>query len=120
MQLRKYIVENFINVKIEDAVNGIEALEKHRSFKPELIILDYILPPPDGLAVLKIISSFDTQVKIVVMTTLGKQKYIYNKLIDSGALAVFTKPITRDILLEMVSLLQKSTGAGENIEENSR
>ncbi|MCE5284505.1 MAG: response regulator [Pelosinus sp.] len=120
MQMKRVLLDNFIDIEFAEAASGIEALEKHRRFKPEVIILDYIIPPPDGLAVLKILKGFDKQVKIIIVTTLGKQKFIYNKMLDSGALAVFAKPITREVLIEIICILQKSIGTGEKIEENSR
>jgi two-component system chemotaxis response regulator CheY len=120
MQLKKYILDDFRDAQFEDAANGIEALEKHRMFKPDVIILDYIIPAPDGLAVLEILRKFDKRVKVIIITTLGKQKFIYRKLMDSGACAVFAKPFTQEVLLEIINLLQKYIDTGENSEENSR
>lgn len=88
---------------IEEAVNGIDALEKHRTFKPDIIILDYIIPPPDGLAVLKILSNIDEKVKIIMATTLGNQKFIYKACLECGAVAILTKPITKENALKIIN-----------------
>lgn len=81
-------------IEFEEAVNGIEALEKHRTFHPDVIILDYIIPAPDGLAILNILTKIDKKVKIIMVTALGNQKFIYKDCIECGAFAILSKPIT--------------------------
>ena len=87
-------------IEFEEAVNGIEALEKHRIFKPDIIILDYVIPAPDGLAILKILSKIDPKVKVIMATSLGNQKFIYKDCIECGAFAILTKPISRENALK--------------------
>lgn len=101
----KDLISSFISAKIEEAVNGVEALEKHRVFKPEVIILDYIIDAPDGLAVLKILSKIDKAVKIVMTTTLGRQKFIYKDCLENGALGILAKPITKENVLKIITAL---------------
>jgi CheY-like chemotaxis protein len=91
------------SIIFEEAVNGIEALEKHRSFRPDVIILDYIIPAPDGLAILKILRKIDEDVKIIMATTLGNQKFIYRDCLDGGAFAILTKPIIKENALKIIN-----------------
>lgn len=102
----KQIFSNFAYIQFEEAVNGVEALEKHRTFKPDVIILDYIIPAPDGVAVLKILSQIDKKVKIIMITTLGNQKFIYKECIECGAMATFTKPITTKNALKVIKIIK--------------
>lgn len=104
--VRSYLKDFFsgiISIEIEEAIDGIEALEKHRSFKPDVIILDYIIPAPDGLAVLKILSKIDTKVKIIMTTTLGNQKFIYKECLECGAVQILTKPISKESILKIIN-----------------
>ncbi|MBP2644462.1 MAG: cheY [Firmicutes bacterium] len=102
-QIKQILKEYFETVEIEIAENGVEALEKHRSFKPAVIMLDYIIPEPDGLAILKILKKVDKQVQVILVTTLGGQKYIYNQCIEYGAAAITTKPITKEKIIRVIN-----------------
>ena len=114
LQIKRF-VEGILNIEIAEAVNGIEALEKHRTFKPDIITLDYIMPAPDGLAVLKILTKIDKNVKIIMASALGNQKYIYKSCIEYGASAIIAKPITKETLLKTIRRVQCGTSAGDVI-----
>jgi len=97
--MRKQIKDAFselADIEFEEAINGIEALEKHRTFQPDVMILDYIIPAPDGLAILKILNKIDKKVKIIMVTALGNQKFIYKDCIECGAFAIISKPISEE------------------------
>ncbi len=89
-------------IEFQEATNGIDALEKHRTFKPDVMILDYVIPAPDGLAILKILAKIDPEVKVIMVTSLGNQRFIYKDCIECGALAILTKPITREDALKTI------------------
>lgn len=114
LQIRRFL-EDLPNIEIAEAVNGIEALEKHRIFKPDIITLDYIMPAPDGLGVLKILKKIDKNVKIIMATALGNQKYIYKSCIECGASAIISKPVTRENLLKTIKSIQHFTNVGDVI-----
>lgn len=102
----KDLISGVISARFEEAVNGVEALEKHRTFKPHVVILDYIMDAPDGLAVLKILSKIDKKVKIAMTTTLGNQKFIYKECLANGALAILPKPITQENVVKLIKVLK--------------
>lgn len=52
LKLISAIVENY-GYDYETAKNGIEALEKTKTFSPDLIFLDIIMPAMDGYEVCK-------------------------------------------------------------------
>ncbi|MCK5579815.1 MAG: response regulator [Candidatus Omnitrophica bacterium] len=56
------------------AHDGEEALKKVKEFKPELIILDIMMPKVDGLEVCRILKgSPETQdIKVMMVTALGR------------------------------------------------
>ena len=64
-----------IDAQIEMAGDGQEALEKVSSFRPELILLDIMMPRMDGLSVLKKLKSdpATSHIIIVMLTVLGDQ-----------------------------------------------
>lgn len=90
------------DIQIEEAVNGIDALEKQRAFKPDFIFLDYVIPAPDGLAILKIISKVDPKVKVIMMTALGNQSFVHDDCIAYGAAGILTKPLKQDLVIQAI------------------
>jgi len=63
---------------VEIAQNGERALEQMEKFRPDLVLLDVVIPEPDGLAVLKSIrGNFATKnLKVIILTNLGQQEEI--------------------------------------------
>ncbi|MBC7085600.1 MAG: response regulator [Methanomethylovorans sp.] len=89
------------------AYNGKEALEKARSDKPSVIILDVMMPDMNGYEVCKVLkTSVETQfIPIIMVTALsGKDEKI--KGLESGADEFLSKPVNR---LELVTRVKSLT-----------
>src|SRR5438309_150418 len=73
--------------------NGADALKKVRSFAPDLILLDLIMPEMDGFAVCETLKkNRDTAgIPVVVLTGLSSQLSRFAGL-ESGADEYLTKP----------------------------
>lgn len=75
--IRELISVNLLreqNYTITEAVDGLEALDKARSDRPDLIILDLMLPEMDGLTVFKNIREDlrRQNIPIIMLTALGR------------------------------------------------
>ena len=89
--LKRKILEKFPDVAVETATNGIEALLKIGHAKPDVMILDIILPEMDGVEVIRRIKktrSYD-DIKILAITAYGKK--IGDRAMAAGATAFFAK-----------------------------
>jgi CheY-like chemotaxis protein len=64
--------------KVEIARNGIEGIKKVHSFKPNLILLDIVMPVMDGLTMLKKLNEETPRLSIpvIVLTNLSTKKSI--------------------------------------------
>lgn len=71
MYATKFAMENF---EVEKAHDGAEGLEKAKAFKPDIILLDIIMPKIDGFAVLKELKadSMFAKTHIIMLTNLGQ------------------------------------------------
>jgi len=78
--------------EIDTAYDGISGLEKIYSFKPDLILLDMLLPKLNGIGVLKKLkdSPPDHEMKILLLTNFGYKKEVEQAL-ELGADAYFLK-----------------------------
>ncbi|MBU0706776.1 response regulator [Patescibacteria group bacterium] len=77
---------------VETAVDGVQGMEKIKSFKPELVFLDLLMPNKDGYAVLEEAKSMDEtkDIPIVILSNFGDEKEI-KKAKDLGARDYYVK-----------------------------
>ncbi|MEG6584343.1 response regulator [Dendrosporobacter sp. 1207_IL3150] len=97
---------------IAEAANGVEVLEQHRVFKPDLIFMDITMPVLDGISVLRIISKIDKTVKIVIVSSLGNQRFIHAESLKQGAFFTLPKPVNQDSLMQVLDAVQKLANVG--------
>ena len=81
------------------ANNGEKGLKDARSYEPDLILLDLMLPGIQGIDVCRVIKS-DENIKntpIIILSALGQEEDIVKGL-DAGADDYVSKPFSLDIL----------------------
>jgi two-component system phosphate regulon response regulator PhoB len=99
-------------VKVVDS--GEEALQQAVQFKPDLILLDIMLPGADGLEVckqLKATSNTD-RIPIIMLTALCEEADIVTGL-ELGADDYITKPFSPRVLLARVKAALRRTSAAK-------
>ena len=91
-KLLSVVLKNGKHVIIESG-DGTEALEKARKERPDLILLDVIIPGKDGISVCREIKA-DKRTKgiPVIMITSDTSHETRQKAISEGAAAYITKP----------------------------
>jgi len=62
--LKNILTENGYDV--DEAVNGNEAVSRYDWVKPDLVLMDLLMPEKDGLSAIKDIISKDSSAKIIV------------------------------------------------------
>jgi len=93
---------------VELAANGEEALACLKAEKPDLILLDVMMPKLDGFSVLRQIrANFDTrQIPVILLTAKGESSEKVRGL-RSGANDYLTKPFNHEeLLLRMSNMLE--------------
>lgn len=58
------------------AVNGQDAIEKAKEFRPDLIILDFSMPVMNGLAAARILKTIMPAVPIILFTIHSKEMFL--------------------------------------------
>lgn len=95
---------------IAEAADGVDALIKIEALKPDIIILDLILPLKNGLEVLKESHRISPQSRVLVISSINDQSVI-NQAKSLGAIDYLTKPFTKQQLL--ISMQQISLNYSE-------
>jgi len=86
---------------VGQASNGHEAVQLYRQLKPDLVLLDIIMPDMSGLEVLKEIRSLDPEARVIICSALGHQDMIIQAL-KAGALDFLVKPFTLEKVREVL------------------
>lgn len=94
--------------KVETAHEGKSGLEKYESFKPDLLLLDLMMPGLTGYDVCKFIreEKKDSKTHIFLLTGMGG-KDVEKKGLEHGANEVLFKPIPVSKLISKISELEK-------------
>jgi chemosensory pili system protein ChpA (sensor histidine kinase/response regulator) len=85
------------------ARNGIEALERIREEKPDLVLLDVEMPRMNGFEVLQALQSQPEfqDIPVVMLTSRSADKY-REKASQLGARGFMTKPFKEDEAIELI------------------
>ena len=103
--LKKIILQSGHEV-IAEAANGDEAINQFQNAKPDLVLMDIVMPPTprakDGIEALKQIVSANPAAKIVMCSSMGQQALIAEAL-KSGAKDFVVKPFQPQKVMEVLT-----------------
>ncbi len=84
-----------------EARNGLEALNLCRNKKPEVILMDLMMPVMDGIAATKAILAEYPEIKIIAMTSFEEEELVQGVL-AAGAISYLLKNVTSDELAQAI------------------
>lgn len=90
------------------AEDGVGLLERVRTERPDLIIMDLQLPRIDGVTLIRDLKAHDaTQSIPIIVTTAYANPELYAKALQAGCAAYLTKPLNSHALLRTMAELLK-------------
>jgi two-component system, OmpR family, alkaline phosphatase synthesis response regulator PhoP len=108
--------------RVFSARNGLEAIEMAGKVKPDLVILDVMMPEMDGIAACEEIRKLPS-CKNVIIAFLTARGEDYSQIagFEAGADDYITKPIRPKVLISRVkALLKRAGGIGADAAENDK
>lgn len=103
--------------EVRSAFNGKEALELVENFKPDLVLLDLMLPDMDGFDICKEISKNSY---VIMLTARGE---IFDKIVglELGADDYIVKPFEiKEVLVRIKVIFRRNSKEINKIEENNK
>ena len=103
------------------ANNGLDAVDKIAELKPDVLVLDIIMPHLDGLGVLERISGYERRPRVIVLTGLGHES-ITQQALRLGADYYVLKPFNIDVLVKRIRELnsqETQTAASASLESRN-
>jgi DNA-binding NarL/FixJ family response regulator len=86
---------------IGEAINGIEAVNKTKELKPDIVLMDLRMPELDGVEAIRQISASVPATKFIILTTYSDDEFIF-KGIEVGARAYLLKDAPREDLFKAI------------------
>ncbi len=86
---------------VGQAQNGIEAVQLAKKLKPDVILLDMVMPLQDGLATIPKIREISPDIRILVLSSFAESSQVY-QAIRTGALGYLLKDTPRAHLLQAI------------------
>ena len=100
------------------AANGDEALEQAKAQKPDLIVLDIMMPKRTGLEVCEILRNQEAfRDTLIIMLTALSDENSHIKGLESGADDYVNKPISPKVLTSRVNALFRRLNKNVNTKE---
>jgi two-component system chemotaxis response regulator CheY len=97
--LREILQENFEIV--DEAENGVEAVELYREYDPDLVMMDIVMPIRDGIEATNEITGSDPGANVIMCTSVGQEEKMKNA-VKAGADGYITKPFQKPNVLEAI------------------
>ena len=106
--LKKYLSQDEEIEVVGDASDGEEAFKKIIETKPEICLLDVIMPHLDGIGVLEKLNNEEREsMPICIMVSAVGQDKITQKAISLGADYYIVKPFDLNVLLKRIKEIKK-------------
>jgi len=106
-----------VECEIETAIDGLDALEKVQSFRPDLILLDVMMPKLSGFEVCKKIKENpQTSRMMVLMVTALNELGDIERAVSAGTDDFLSKPVNKLELIKRVGNMLKLKGTADELE----
>jgi len=90
--------------EVHEAVNGEEALTRYKEIRPDVVLMDILMPMLDGVSATQNILKYDSRAKIIVITAVGKSG-LEKDCLEAGAKNFIVKPFKIKELLSSINSL---------------
>lgn len=84
---------------IAEAQNGVEAVERYKEKKPDIVTMDITMPEKDGVEALKEIKEFDPNAIVLMCSAMGQQTMVMDA-IRAGAKDFIVKPFDTERVIK--------------------
>lgn len=89
---------------VGEAANGVEAVEKYKELRPDLVTMDIVMPDMGGIDAVREIMKQDPNARILMCSAMGQQGLVV-EAIQAGARDFVVKPFQPSRVLEAVQRL---------------
>lgn len=99
--MHKTIASSLRNTEFEiigSGKNGREGLELYKELRPDIVLMDIVMPELTGKEALKAILAFDPNARVIMISSLGTDDAV-TECLQTGARRFLQKPFEAEQLL---------------------
>ncbi|MCK5218847.1 response regulator [bacterium] len=105
MMLRNILSSHGYEV-VGEAENGRQAVEIYQEVKPDIVLMDLIMPEVGGIEGVKKIVEIDKHAKIIICSAMGQQALVVEAM-QAGARDFIVKPFQPSSVIENIQKIER-------------
>ena len=99
--LEDYEEDNDVKFSIDEACDGVEAVQKCEDASFDIVLMDIMMPNMDGIDATKIIRQKDSKIMIIAVSAVDDSDR-KKQILNSGAEDYVAKPVKSDIFISRI------------------
>ncbi len=92
--------------QIVEVSDGQSAVETYKTYNPDLVFLDIVMPVKDGITAVTEILTFDSHAIVIMASSVGTQSHLKEAL-KAGAYDFIQKPLQKEQVKRIVMTVLK-------------
>jgi two-component system chemotaxis response regulator CheY len=101
-QLQKILDDSGEFSVLGHAENGIDGIKQFTSLKPDIVLMDLVMPEMDGLQAIRSMMALDKNARIVVVSSAGGVGEKVMEALKFGARNVISKPFDQENIINVL------------------
>lgn len=79
---------------VGEASNGAEAVQCYTQLRPDVVLMDMIMPGMDGVAAIRAIRQVHPDARVIALTSFTDDKQLVQRAIEAGAISYLFKDVS--------------------------
>lgn len=97
----KRMMDSFENVIASEAANGAEAIREYGRLKPDIVLMDIVMPGLEGVETVKRICDEDPKARVIMISSISYKEKVAEAM-SAGAKWFLPKPVTTEELRKAI------------------
>jgi two-component system chemotaxis response regulator CheY len=95
------MMDSFENVIASEAANGTEAIREYGRLRPDIVLMDIVMPGLEGVETVRKICDTDPDAKVIMISSVSYKEKVADAM-AAGAKCFIPKPVTTDQLKKAI------------------
>jgi len=108
----KRMMDSFDNVIASEAANGAEAIREYGRLRPDIVLMDIVMPGIEGVETVKRICDSDPAARVIMISSVSYRGKVEEAL-AAGAKCFLPKPVTTEQLRRAIEQVCAQQSEGE-------
>lgn len=97
----KRMMDSFENVIASEASSGTEAIREYSRLKPDIVLLDIVMPGLEGVETVRRICDEDPEARVIMISSVSYKEKVAEAM-SAGAKWFLPKPVTTEELRKAI------------------